>query len=914
MHDIYDPKAVEAAAQTYWNSTRAFEVKEQPGKAKFYCLSMLPYPSGALHMGHVRNYTIGDVISRYQRMQGKNVMQPMGWDAFGLPAENAAIKNNTAPAKWTYANIEHMKAQLQRMGFAYDWSREIAACKPDYYVHEQRMFVRLFKQGLAYRRNSVVNWDPVDQTVLANEQVIDGRGWRTGALVEKREIPQWFLKITAYAEELLNGLDTLPGWPDAVKTMQRNWIGRSEGLEISFAVEGESQPLTVFTTRPDTLAGVTFISVAAEHPLALKAAAGNEELKAFIEECRHGGTAEADIETQEKKGVFTGLYAIHPLSGEQVPIWVANFVLMGYGTGAVMAVPGHDERDWEMAKKYDLPIVMVIVPAEVQDAIAELRFDVANGGDAMNTALGGGPARDVYEPGAAAQVLEEFQTRLLEEGAYTERGFLANSGEYDGMDFDQAFNALAARFSAEGSGARRVNYRLRDWGVSRQRYWGCPIPIIYCKNCDAVPVPEDQLPVLLPEAVAFTGVQSPIKSDPEWRKTTCPQCGGPAERETDTFDTFMESSWYYARYCSPGAATQVDERANYWLPVDQYIGGIEHAILHLLYFRFYHKLMRDAGLVTSNEPATNLLCQGMVVAETFYREDALGAKTWYNPAEVVIHRDERARIVAATLSADGEPVMIGGIEKMSKSKNNGVDPQVMVDAYGADTVRLFSMFASPPEMSLEWSEAGVEGMARFLRRLWNQVQRHVAASEVTLRMAAAEAVRAGSIPLNTEQKAVRRKLHETLQKVSDDIGRRHAFNTAIAAVMELLNALSRFEGEDDAARGLRQEAYEAVTLMLNPITPHFSHTAWQALGHAETLVEDVTWPVVDHAALERDTLTLAVQVNGRLRGQIQVAASASKEDCERAALTEPVVAKFLEGQAVKKIIVVPGKIVNIVAG
>ena len=945
MHELYDPKAVETAAQTFWNSTRAFEVKEVPGKAKFYCLSMLPYPSGALHMGHVRNYTIGDVISRYQRMQGKNVMQPMGRDAFGLPAENAAIKNNTAPAKWTYANIEHMKAQLQRMGFAYDWSRELAACKPDYYVHEQRMFVRLFKQGLAYRRNSVVNWDPIDQTVLANEQVIDGRGWRTGALVEKREIPQWFFKITQYADELLNGLDALPGWPDAVKTMQRNWIGRSEGLEIAFAVEGESQPLTVFTTRPDTLAGVTFISVAAEHPLALKAAAKNDELKAFIEECRHGGTAEADIETQEKKGVFTGLHAIHPLTGEQVPIWVANFVLMGYGTGAVMAVPGHDERDWEMAKKYELPIVMVIVPAEVQDAIAELRFDVANGGDAMNTALGGGPARDVYEPGAAAQVLEEFQTRLLEEGAFTDRGFLVNSGEYDGMDFDQAFNALAARFSAEGNGARRVNYRLRDWGVSRQRYWGCPIPIIYCKKCDAVPVPEDQLPVLLPEDVAFTGVQSPIKSDPEWRKTTCPQCGGPAERETDTFDTFMESSWYYARYCSPGAATQVDERANYWLPVDQYIGGIEHAILHLLYFRFYHKLMRDAGLVTSNEPATNLLCQGMVVAETFYREKpgrqaiapkgfandghepaarispdeqaaraATIEKEYFGPGDVDLQRDERFRIVGATLRADGLPVFVGPIEKMSKSRSNGVDPQTMVDAFGADTVRLFSMFASPPDMSLEWNEAGVEGMSRFLRRLWNQAQRHVASSEVAMRMAAAEAVRAGSIPLNTEQKAVRRKLHETMQKVGDDIGRRHAFNTAIAAVMELLNTLSKFEGEDDAARGLRQEAYEAVTLMLNPITPHFSHTLWQALGHAETLIEDVSWPVVDSAALERDTLTLAVQVNGKLRGQIHMAASASKEDCERAALTEPVVAKFLEGQTVKKVIVVPGKIVNIVAG
>ncbi len=914
MQETYDPKAVETAAQNFWNATRAFEVKEVPGKAKYYCLSMLPYPSGALHMGHVRNYTIGDVISRYQRMQGKNVMQPMGWDAFGLPAENAAIKNNTAPAKWTYANIEHMKAQLQRMGFAYDWSRELAACKPDYYVHEQRMFVRLFKQGLAYRRNSVVNWDPVDQTVLANEQVIDGRGWRTGAVVEKREIPQWFLKITAYADELLNGLDTLSGWPDAVKTMQRNWIGRSEGLEIDFAVDGEIEPLRVFTTRPDTLCGVTFISVAAEHPLAVKAAKSDAAVAAFVEECRHGGTAEADIETQEKKGVFTGFYAIHPLSGDRVPVWVANFVLMGYGTGAVMAVPGHDERDWEFARKYELPITMVIVPAQVRDAIEELRFDVAVGGDAMSAALGRAPSRDVYEPGAAAQVLQEFQQGLLEQGAYTERGWLVNSGEYDGMDYDGAFAALAERFAKEGRGARRVNFRLRDWGVSRQRYWGCPIPIIYCPKCEAVPVPEDQLPVLLPEDVAFTGVQSPIKADPTWRKTTCPQCGGPAERETDTFDTFMESSWYYARYCSPGAATQVDERANYWLPVDQYIGGIEHAILHLLYFRFYHKLMRDTGLVTSSEPATNLLCQGMVVAETFYRDDTHGAKHWFNPAEVTIHRDERARIIGATLNSDGQPVGIGGIEKMSKSKNNGVDPQIMVDAFGADTVRLFSMFAAPPDMSLEWNEAGVEGMARFLRRLWNQVQRHVSAGEAGVRKAAAQALRAGTLTLTAEQKSVRRKLHETIQKVSDDIGRRHAFNTAIAAVMELLNTLSKFEDTGEGAIALRQEAYEAVTLMLNPITPHMAHTLWQALGHAQTLIEDQSWPSVDTAALARDAVTLAVQVNGKLRGQIDVAVSASKEECELAALADATVAKFLEGQSVKKVIVVPGKIVNIVAG
>jgi leucyl-tRNA synthetase len=912
MHETYEPAAVEAAAQKFWTDTRAFEVKEDPSKPKYYCLSMLPYPSGALHMGHVRNYTIGDVISRYQRMLGKNVLQPMGWDAFGLPAENAAIKNNTAPAKWTYANIEHMKAQLNRIGFAYDWSREVATCRPEYYRWEQQMFTRLFRQGLVYRKNSVVNWDPVDQTVLANEQVIDGRGWRSGALVEKREIPQWFLKITAYADELLHELDRLPGWPDMVKTMQRNWIGRSEGLEIAFAVDGRAEPLSVFTTRPDTLMGVTFISVAAEHPLALEAAANNPGLAAFIEECRHGGTAEAEVETQEKKGVFTGVYAKHPITGDEVPVWAANFVLMGYGTGAVMAVPGHDERDWEFANKYNLPITMVIVNDDVHDAILELKRDVANGGDAMSAALGGSAARDVYEPGAAVQIIEEFQRRLVNEGAYTERGFLVNSGEYDGMDYAQAFAALAERFEREGRGARRVNYRLRDWGVSRQRYWGCPIPIVYCAKCDAVPVPDEALPVVLPEDVAFSGVQSPIKADPEWRKTTCPQCGGPAERETDTFDTFMESSWYYARYTSPGANGQVDERANYWLPVDQYIGGIEHAILHLLYFRFYHKLMRDAGLVTSDEPATNLLCQGMVVAETFFRHDGEG-KHWFNPADVTIQRDERARVVGA-FAADGEPVEIGGIEKMSKSKNNGVDPTAMIALYGADTLRLFSMFAAPPDQSLEWNEAGVEGMARFLRRVWAQVHKHVGAVDVREAQRLADALRRGEIALTADEKAVRRKVHETIEKTSDDIGRRHAFNTAISSVMELLNVLAKFDGEGDCARAVRHEALEAVTLVLNPITPHFSHALWQELGHGETLIEDLRWPQVDREALKKDALVLAVQVNGKLRGQIEVPVGASREDCERAALAESSVVRFLEGQTVKKVIVVPGKIVNIVAG
>ncbi|MHA6204259.1 leucine--tRNA ligase [Dyella soli] len=902
----YQPQSVETTAQQYWRDQRAYEVREDASRPKFYCLAMLPYPSGALHMGHVRNYTIGDVISRYQRMQGKNVLQPMGWDAFGLPAENAAIKNKTAPAKWTYQNIEHMRSQLQRMGFAYDWTREFATCRPEYYRWEQLMFTRLMKKGMAYRKNAVVNWDPVDHTVLANEQVIDGRGWRSGALVEKREIPQWFLKITDYAQELLDGLDTLPGWPDAVKTMQRNWIGRSEGLEIHFEVAGEGEPLTVFTTRPDTLMGVTFVSIAGEHPLALKAARDNPKLAAFLEELKHGGVSEAELETQEKRGMDTGIEAIHPLTGEKIPVFVANFVLMGYGTGAVMAVPGHDQRDWEFAKKYGLPIRMVVVDRAVLDAVAEIQHDLSRGvgADPMRAALGGGNM-DAYEASAAVQLIESFEQSIQEDSAFTERGYLVNSGEFDGMDYNQAFDAMAARFERESKGVRRVNWRLRDWGVSRQRYWGCPIPVIYCATCDAVPVPEDQLPVVLPEDVAFSGVQSPIKADPEWRKTTCPQCGGPAERETDTFDTFMESSWYYARYTSPGANDQVDARANYWLPVDQYIGGIEHAILHLLYFRFYHKLMRDAGLVQADEPATNLLCQGMVIAETFYRDNADGSKDWINPADVEIQRDEKARVVGAVHKLDGQPVKIGGTEKMSKSKNNGIDPQAMVDKYGADTVRLFSMFAAPPEQSLEWSEAGVEGMARFLRRFWREVTTH--ASQPDHPVVDPSALDAG-------QKTLRRQVHETIQKVSDDLGRRHSFNTAIAALMELLNALNKFNDQSEQGRAVRHEALEAMVLLLNPVVPHVSHALWQVLGHPESVLEDQSWPRVDGAALVRDSLTLAVQINGKLRATIEVAAQASKEEAEALARAHPQVVAFLEGQTVRKVIVVPGKIVNIVAG
>ena len=910
----YDPKSVEAAAQAYWTHTRAFEVNEADPRPKFYCLSMLPYPSGALHMGHVRNYTIGDVISRFQRMNGCNVLQPMGWDAFGLPAENAAIKNKTAPAKWTYANIDHMRRQLTALGYAIDWTREFATCRPDYYVHEQRMFVRLFKKGLAYRKQSVVNWDPVDQTVLANEQVIDGRGWRTGAIVEKREIPQWFLKITDYAQELLDGLDRLPGWPDSVKTMQRNWIGRSEGLEVDFAVDGQRDPLTVFTTRPDTLMGVSFISIAAEHPLAQRAAQGNPAIAAFIDECRHGGTATAEIETQEKKGIETGLHAIHPISGERLPVWIANFVLMGYGTGAVMGVPGHDQRDWEFASKYDLLIRMVIVSDPVRDAILELGRDAATNADPMSAALGQGQALDVYEAAGAVDMVSAFEQAIITEAAYTEYGTCVNSGMLDGMGFEEAFAALAERLEREGSGRRRVNFRLRDWGVSRQRYWGCPIPIIYCDKCGAVPVPEEQLPVRLPEDVAFMGTGSPIKADPAWRKTTCPQCGGAAERETDTFDTFMESSWYYARYCSPGADDIVDARARHWLPVDQYIGGIEHAILHLLYFRFFHKLLRDEGLVDTDEPATHLLCQGMVIAETFYREDAHGSKDWINPADVEMQRDARGHVAGAVLKADGLPVQIGGIEKMSKSKNNGVDPQEMVDKYGADTVRLFSMFAAPPEQSLEWNEAGVEGCARFLRRVWAWAEKLAAQLAMRGRPQAVAAAHLGDGLRRT-----RREIHLHIAQADHDM-RRLQFNTVVSAAMKMLRVLETLPleaGADDAEAADRLAVqYEGcckLLRILNPMTPHLAHALWQRLGNPEQLIEDLHWPKVDPAALHRFVVKLAVQVNGKLRGTIEVAADATREVIEQAAMTEPNVTRFLDGLQVRKVIVVPGKIVNIVA-
>jgi len=863
MDPIYKPEVIEPAAQRHWDEQRCFEADEDPSREKFYCLCMFPYPSGRLHMGHVRNYTIGDVVSRYQRMQGKNVLQPMGWDAFGLPAENAAIKHGVPPARWTRENIAHMRAQLRRLGFAYDWRRELATCDPDYYRWEQWFFLRLYEKGLVYKASSTVNWDPVDQTVLANEQVIDGRGWRSGALVERREIPQWFLRITAYADELLEHLDKLPGWPEQVRAMQANWIGRSEGLELDFPLAepvAGYQALTVYTTRPDTLHGVTYMAVAAEHPLAVHAARDNAGLSAFLAECRAAHTTEAALETMEKRGMPLGLSVIHPLSGAEVPVWVANFVLMGYGTGAVMSVPGHDKRDWEFATRYGLPIRQVIAPAD------DSEVDLAA-------------------------------------GAFTDYGVLVNSAGLDGLSSAEAFEALAAQLESDGRGRRRVNYRLRDWSVSRQRYWGCPVPMIECAACGSVPVPEAQLPVRLPEDVTLSGVGSPLKTMDEFVNVSCPRCGGEARRETDTFDTFFESSWYYARYCSADQdEAMLDARARYWLPVDQYIGGIEHAVLHLLYSRFFHKLMRDEGLVDGDEPFANLLTQGMVLAESFYREDARGGRSWFNPAEVEVQRDDKGRVISATLKADGAPVQLGGVGTMSKSKNNGVDPQALIDRYGADTVRLFTMFAAPPEQSLEWSDSGVEGAHRFMKRLWRMVHEHVSSGPAPALQPEA---------LDEAQRELRRQLHAAIAKVSDDVGRRYTFNTAIAAVMELLNALARHAGAGPQDRALRQEACEAVVLLLSPIVPHSCHVLWSELGR-EGAVVDQPWPQFDPAALVQDEVELVVQVQGKLRGRIRVARDAPEEVIRAAALAEENVARFIADRAVRKLIVVPGRLVNIV--
>lgn len=855
----YQPTKIEQDVQNYWHEKQCFAAQPDDEREKFYCLSMFPYPSGKLHMGHVRNYTIGDVISRHQRMLGKNVLQPMGWDAFGLPAENAAIANQTAPAKWTYANIEYMKGQLKSLGFGYDWEREFATCQPDYYRWEQWFFTRLYEKGLVYKKNATVNWDPIDQTVLANEQVIDGRGWRSGALVERKEIPQWFIKITDYAQALLDDLEKLEQWPEQVKAMQKNWIGRSEGADIKFGLDeeiaGYSQ-LEVYTTRPDTLMGVTFVSVAAQHPIALAAAKNNPELAAFIEECKNTKVAEADMATMDKKGMATGFNAVHPLTGKSVPIWVGNFVLMEYGSGAVMAVPGHDQRDWEFATKYNLPILQVIEFAEAHD---------------------------------------------LTQSAYVEKGTLTNSGEFDGLDFAAAFTSIVAALEEKGLGNKTINYRLRDWGVSRQRYWGAPIPMLNLENGESVPTPAEQLPVALPEDVVMDGVTSPIKADPTWSQTT--YNGEPATRETDTFDTFMESSWYYARYTSAPADAMLDPKeANYWLPVDQYVGGIEHAILHLLYSRFFHKLLRDEGLVDSDEPYKRLLCQGMVLADSFYREDEAGKKTWYSPADVNVTKDEKGRIVGAELLADGKPVIHGGMTKMSKSKNNGIDPQAVIDQYGADTVRLFTMFAAPPEQTLEWVDSGVEGAHRFLRRVWTLVHDHLDAGDVT------------TLDINSltkEQQALRRVIHKTIAKVSDDIERRQTFNTAIAAIMELTNALQKAPSDTPQDLAVVREGIESLVLMLTPVTPHISHHLWTALGHQD--VHMAPWPVADKQAMVEDEKLIIVQVNGKLRAKVTVAADAAQADVEAIAMQESNVQSFVDGKTVRKVIFVPGKLLNIVA-
>jgi leucyl-tRNA synthetase len=866
MDPQYKPEQIENQAQVFWEENASFKATEDPSREKFYCLSMFPYPSGRLHMGHVRNYTIGDVISRYQRMLGKNVLQPMGWDAFGLPAENAAIKHAKPPAEWTYANIGYMKTQLQRLGFGYDWDRELATCDPDYYRWEQWLFTRLIDKGLAYRKTATVNWDPVDQTVLANEQVIDGKGWRSGAAVEKRDIEQWFIRITDYAQELLDDLDKLDGWPEQVATMQRNWIGRSIGVQMKFAVQGSGDAanaesataadisgaddtLEIYTTRPDTLMGVTYVAVAAEHPLALRAAADNPALAAFIDECRQGGVSEAELETMEKKGMPLGIDAIHPVSGEAVPVYAANFVLMSYGTGAVMAVPAHDQRDWEFAEKYGIPKKQVIF------------------------------CPDGHECG-------------IEEAAFVDKGVLASSEPFDGLTSDAAFDAIAAWLDKHGKGEKKVNFRLRDWGVSRQRYWGCPIPVI--NKADGSVEPADEFPVRLPEDVVVDGSGSPLKRMPEFY-----DLGNGDTRETDTFDTFFESSWYYARYCCPNAdSSMLDQRASYWLPVDQYVGGIEHAILHLLYARFFNKLMRDEGLVDCDEPFTHLLTQGMVIAETYYRSNADGSKEWFNPADVEVERDDKGRVMRAIAKSDGEPVVAGGIEKMSKSKNNGVDPQTLIDRYGADTVRLYTMFTAPPEQSLEWSDEGVEGAHRFMKRLW--------ALGVKLSGLDSDTAQADT----TAWADTRREIHGALQKALFDYERRQ-YNTVVSACMTMVNVLNKLDDSPAAAQVLR-EGLGIILRLLSPIAPHVTHKLWRELGFGDD-IQLAGWPQVDESALVSATVTYVVQVNGKMRGKIEVAADADKAAVEVAARHNENVQKFTADQTVRKVIVVPNKLVNIVA-
>jgi len=871
MQESYDPAAVERAAQQYWDERRAFEVREDATRPKFYCLSMLPYPSGRLHMGHVRNYTIGDVLARYLRMQGYNVLQPMGWDAFGLPAENAAISNGVPPARWTRENISHMRAQLKSLGFAIDWRRELATCDPDYYRWNQWLFLRMLERGIAYRKTGVVNWDPVDQTVLANEQVIDGRGWRTGAPVEKREIPMYYLAITRYAQELLEALDTLGEWPERVRVMQANWIGRSEGCDIAFPYApdtvravGSDGALKVFTTRADTLFGATFMAIAAEHPVALAAARRDPALAAFIDECRRGGVTEAALATQEKKGRPTGLHVLHPLSGAPLEIWVANYVLMAYGEGAVMGVPAHDERDFEFALRNALPVVTVV-------------------------RSGSGAYQEVRAPWIPA---------------YAEVGITVNSAQFSGLTFQAAVDAIAAALEQKGLGSKRVQYRLRDWGISRQRYWGCPIPIIHCGACGAVPVPDEQLPVVLPEDLVPDGGGNPLARCAAFYECGCPKCGQPARRETDTMDTFVDSSWYFMRYACPGAPAMVDARVDYWLPVDQYIGGIEHAILHLLYARFWTKVMRDLHLLGFGEPFTRLLTQGMVLNHIYSYQAAGERKRYFNPAEVDTRRGPDGTEVHEVLTADlgTVPVTHEGLGKMSKSEGNGVDPEGLIERFGADTARLFMMFASPPEQTLEWSDEGVQGASRFIRRLWHAVYEHVAAGPAAALKASA---------LTGAQRELRRTAHQALAKATDDIGRRRNFNTAIAAIMELLNALGRFGDPSAQGRAVRQEALRIAVLVLAPITPHVCHALWQALGSTSALVDE-RWPAPDAAALAQESCEIVVQVNGKLRGRISVAVDADEAAVRAAALADAQVRRFLADKPVRRVIVVPGKLVNVV--
>ena len=880
MQERYEPAAVERAAQDYWNAHDTFAAREEAGRGKYYCLSMFPYPSGRLHMGHVRNYTIGDVLARFMRMQGLNVLQPMGWDAFGLPAENAAIANGVPPAQWTRENISYMKNQLQALGFALDWRREFATCDPAYYRWNQWLFLRMLACGIAYKKTGVVNWDPVDQTVLANEQVIDGRGWRTGALVEKRAIPMYYLRITAYAEELLGALEGLSEWPERVRTMQANWIGRSEGCEIAFpyaedtraalgvAVADSAGALRVFTTRVDTLFGVTFAAVSAEHPLAAAAAARSPRLAAFVDECRRGSTMEADVATMAKRGMATGLHVKHPLTQESIEIWIANYVLMSYGEGAVMGVPAHDERDFEFAQRHGIALRAVVRPA-----------------GARWEAVG-------------AEWLPE----------YGDKGVTFNSGEFSGLSFDAAVNAMGAALAQRGLGEQRVQWRLRDWGISRQRYWGCPIPLIHCARCGEVPVPEADLPVKLPEDLVPDGSGNPLAKCAAFVQCACPKCGQDARRETDTMDTFVDSSWYFLRFaCADQSAAPVDERVQYWLPVDQYIGGIEHAILHLLYSRFWTRTMRDLGLVKLAEPFAKLLTQGMVLNQIYYRQPAAARREYFNPLDVTVQLDADGKRVGAVLTRDGLAVEHGGLGTMSKSKNNGVDPQILVEKYGADTARLFMLFASPPEQTLEWSDEGVQGQYRFLRRMWKAVYDHVAAGPLPR----LESVNPATAQLSGAAADMRRLTHLTLTRVSDDIARRKVFNTAIAAVMELLNAVSRYGESNATARAVRHEALEIAVLCLSPMVPHICHELWYALGHQSALIDE-PWPHADARALVQQTVELIVQVNGKLRGRVRVAAGADAATARAAALADADVRRFVGAAAPRRVIVVADKLVNIV--